>query len=232
MPGCPLRRRPAVTRHDGVAVRRRPLTSGAPDAPVPGHLAVHVDVERSPGVDGLLDVAVHVDGLVVTARVPAGETAVVVDADLPQVRRWWPRGYGDQPLYEVTVELLAVPGTTPGETEATEKHRPRAAVGALDVRRHRVGFRTVRLDMLPDEHDGEPGTSFAIVVNDQPVFVRGANWIPDDAFPHRVTRERYAARIAQAEQANVNLLRVWGGGIFEADDFYDLCDERGILTWQ
>ncbi|MFF3066536.1 glycoside hydrolase family 2 protein [Oerskovia sp. NPDC057915] len=180
------------------------------DQPVPGHLAVHVD------------------GLVTTARVPSGETTVV-DLDLPQVRRWWPRGFGEQPLYEVTVELLPTPAPPGPSAEATGA---RAAVGPLDVRRHRVGFRTVRLDMLPDEHDGEPGTSFVIVVNDRPVFVRGANWIPDDAFPHRVTRERYAARITQAEQANVNLLRVWGGGIFEADDFYDLCDERGILTWQ
>lgn len=72
------------------------------------------------------------------------------------------------------------PGATPEETEEREA---RTAVGPLDVRRHRVGFRTVRLDMLPDEHDGEPGTSFVILVNDQPVFVRGANWIPDDAFP-------------------------------------------------
>ncbi|GMA24055.1 hypothetical protein GCM10025864_18140 [Luteimicrobium album] len=64
------------------------------------------------------------------------------------------------------------------------------------------------------------------------MWVKGANWIPDDAFPHRVNRDRYAARIAQAEAANINLLRVWGGGIYEADDFYDLCDERGILTWQ
>lgn len=202
----------------------------SPDAAVPGRLTVHVDLERSPVVDGPLDVAVHVDGLVTSARVPAGQASAVVDVDVPAVRRWWPRGFGEQPLYEVAVELLAAPSAE--ERDDRQEHEPRAAVGPLDAHRHRVGFRTVRLDMLPDEHDGEPGTSFVIVVNDQPVFVRGANWIPDDAFPHRVTRERYAARIAQAEQANVNLLRVWGGGIFEADDFYDLCDERGILTWQ
>ncbi|MBE7702137.1 glycoside hydrolase family 2 protein [Oerskovia sp. Sa1BUA8] len=225
-----------------------PGTAVPADQPVPGRLAVHVDVERSPGHDrpdgpqhADLHVAVHVDGLVTTARVPAGETSTVVDVDLPVVRRWWPRGYGEQPLYEVAVELLATPGaagaTEPSDgsappSDASPAHEARPAVGPLDVRRHRVGFRTVRLDMLPDEHDGEPGTSFVIVVNERPVFVRGANWIPDDAFPHRVTRERYAARITQAEQANVNLLRVWGGGIYEADDFYDLCDERGILTWQ
>ncbi|KRD47567.1 hypothetical protein ASE27_04540 [Oerskovia sp. Root918] len=225
------------------------------DAPVAARLAVHVDLEhavRAEGSGGVavempaavdVRVAVHVAGLVTTALVPAGATSAVVDVDLPAVRRWWPRGFGEQPLYEVTVELLAdggadavvapFPTTEPTTSPAAAAPRePRAVVGPLDVRRHRVGFRTVRLEMEPDEHDGEPGTSFVIVVNDQPVFVRGANWIPDDAFPHRVTRERYAARIAQAEQANINLLRVWGGGIYEADDFYDLCDERGILTWQ
>ncbi|VTR75765.1 glycoside hydrolase family 2 protein [Cellulomonas hominis] len=143
------------------------------------------------------------------ATVPVTRDAVTVDVDLPAVERWWPRGHGAQPLYDVDVELAGA-GTV------------------LETRRRRVGFRTVRLDLLPDDH----GTSFTFVVNDVPVWVRGANWIPDDAFPHRVTRERYAARIAQAERAHVNLLRVWGGGIYEADDFYDLCDERGVLTWQ
>ncbi|MET4224843.1 glycoside hydrolase family 2 protein [Oerskovia enterophila] len=234
-------------------------TPPAADALVPARLAVHVDLERADGHAGRAEesggaavempaavgvrVAVHVAGLVTTTLVPAGATSAVVDVDLPAVRRWWPRGFGEQPLYEVTVELLADAGGSavvgPSRTAepttspaAAAPREPRAVVGPLDVRRHRVGFRTVRLEMEPDEHDGEPGTSFVIVVNGQPVFVRGANWIPDDAFPHRVTRERYAARITQAEQANVNLLRVWGGGIYEADDFYDLCDERGILTWQ
>ena len=92
----------------------------------------------------------------------------------------------------------------------------------------RVGFRTVEIDAIPD---GE-GIPFAVRVNDTPVFVRGANWIPDDTFPSRVDRSRYARRIADAIDANVNLVRVWGGGIYEANDFDDLCDERGVLVWQ
>ena len=69
-------------------------------------------------------------------------------------------------------------------------------------------------------------------VNGQPVFVKGANWIPDDAFPVRVDRARYERRLRQAVDANLNLIRVWGGGIYEADDFYDVADELGLLTWQ
>ncbi|MFC7484013.1 glycoside hydrolase family 2 protein [Luedemannella flava] len=120
------------------------------------------------------------------------------------MRLWWPRGHGDQPLYDLDVVLG-------------------------DDRWHaRIGFRTVTLDTGADEH----GARFTFVVNGRPVFVKGANWIPDDVFPHRVTRDRYAARIDQAVEAGVNLLRVWGGGIYEADDFYAACDERGVMTWQ
>jgi len=128
---------------------------------------------------------------------------------VPDVRRWWPRGYGDQPRYDLTVTLHDGPDV-------------------VDTWTASIGFRQLRLDVRPDD----AGTAFTFVVNDRPVFIKGANWIPDDAFPHRVTRERYAARLDQAERAGLNLLRVWGGGIYEADEFYDECDRRGILTWQ
>ncbi len=98
----------------------------------------------------------------------------------------------------------------------------------LDTFRTRVGFRTITLDETPDEI----GSAFTIVVNGQPVFVRGLNWIPEDHLLTRLTRQTYAAAIQRAIDANTNLLRVWGGGIYESDDFYDLCDERGILVWQ
>nr|WP_246221545.1 glycoside hydrolase family 2 protein [Phytoactinopolyspora mesophila] len=173
-----------------------------------GDVAVHLELERA-STSGPVAVAVQVGEATAHATVAPGETSAVVEVEVPNVRRWWPRGHGEQPLYPVSVQVE-------GDGVARDRWQGR------------VGFRTVRLDMTPDEH----GTSFVFVVNDQPVFIRGANWIPDDAFVHRVDRDRYAQRIGQAEQANINLLRVWGGGIFESDDFYDLCDERGIMTWQ
>ncbi len=174
-----------------------------------GSLAVHVDLSRT-GPETALSLRVTAGGVIATADLQPTARSCVVNLSLHDVERWWPRGHGAQPLYDVKVQLC----------------RPDGDV--LDTWDGRVGFRTVRLETLPDEH----GTSFALVVNDRQVFVKGANWIPDDAFPHRVTRDRYADRIAQAEEAGVNLLRVWGGGIFESDDFYDLCDERGVMTWQ
>ncbi|WTM14925.1 glycoside hydrolase family 2 protein [Isoptericola halotolerans] len=186
----------------------------APGAPAVGHLDVRAVVERAPGApDGPLSVVVRVVGHgaehTATVTLPAGEDVAAVRLDVPDAELWWPRGYGDQPLYDVDVTLAG-------------------PVAPLDTWSARTGFRTVRLDMTPDDD----GTSFVLVVNERPVWVKGANWIPDDAFVHRVDRARYARRVAQAEPAGINLLRVWGGGIYESDDLYDLCDARGILTWQ
>nr|WP_245674771.1 glycoside hydrolase family 2 protein [Herbidospora cretacea] len=85
-----------------------------------------------------------------------------------------------------------------------------------------IGFRSIELD----------GDAFTLSVNQAPVFVRGVNWIPADCFPTRVTRELLAERFGQAIEANVNLLRVWGGGLYESEDFYDLADELGLMVWQ
>ncbi|MEU0479747.1 glycoside hydrolase family 2 protein [Streptosporangium sp. NPDC006013] len=105
------------------------------------------------------------------------------------------------------------------------QHRYELVVGlGEETWRGRIGFRDVRLDRA--------GDGFTIVVNDVPVFVRGVNWIPDDCFSARVTRERLAERFGQAVGAGVNLLRVWGGGLYESEDFYDLADELGLLIWQ
>ncbi len=172
-----------------------------------GVVDVHVEVERAG--DEALRIAATVAGVDAAVELAAGETSAVVTLRVPDVSLWWPRGYGEQPLYDLEVTL----GALGNEFDAAAK---------------RIGFRTVEFDTTPDS----AGTPFTVVVNGQPVFVRGANWIPDDAFLHRVDRARYLRRIEQAEFANMNLLRVWGGGIYESDDFYELCDERGMLTWQ
>lgn len=179
-----------------------------------GRLDVHVDVERS-GLTaaGALTVRVrlHDSGidLIADVAVAAGENTAVVGLTVPDAPVWWPVGYGDQPLLDLDVELLD------GGT-------------VLDRTHHRTAFRSVRLDVTPDEF----GTSTVLVVNDVPMFVRGVNWIPQDHLLTRLDRSSYAAALADAVEANVNLVRVWGGGIYESDDFYDVCDERGLLVWQ
>jgi beta-mannosidase len=98
----------------------------------------------------------------------------------------------------------------------------------LEVWERQVGFRTVTLDTTPDA----AGTPFTFVVNGKPILVRGANWIPDDCFPSRIDRARYERSIANATDSGMNLLRVWGGGIYESEDFYEICDRDGLMVWQ
>lgn len=177
-----------------------------------GRVTVDIDLEHASSADVRVEAVLTGHGTRVegTASVAAGETSTALTLEATDVRLWWPHSHGDQPLYDLEARLTTSDGREHDRWSA------------------RIGFRTVRLDVAPDEH----GTSFTFVVNGSPVWIRGANWIPDDAFPQRITRQRYAERIGQAEAANMNLLRVWGGGLYEADDFYDLCDERGILVWQ
>ncbi len=188
------------------------VTDLAPDGTTgAGRLVVHVDVRRS-ALREQAPVVVEVEAAGHGARVevPAGETTAVVTLDVPDAPVWWPVGYGDQPLVAVDVALATPDGDR------------------LDAWRRAVGFRTVRLDTTPDEH----GTPFVLHVNERPVLVHGANWIPDDHLLPRLARDRLARRLDQAVGAHLNLLRVWGGGVYESDDFYDLADERGLLVWQ
>jgi beta-galactosidase/beta-glucuronidase len=124
---------------------------------------------------------------------------------------WWPNGLGDQKLYTITVEIL--------------KNNE-----VIDRQETTIGLRTARLVQDPDP-DGQ-GRSFYFEVNGRPVFAKGANYIPNDIFLNRVSPEKYEFIVKSAADANMNMLRVWGGGIYEEDLFYDLCDQYGIMVWQ
>lgn len=145
----------------------------------------------------------------VLGDVEYGRDTATLTAIVPNVRRWWPIGYGEQPLYEVTVTASA------SDDE--------------DVKwTGRIGFRTVHVDTRADNI----GRPFQIYVNNVPVHARGYNWVPIDAFPSRGDRAFYAARFADLVESNSNMVRAWGGSIYETDDFYDLADELGIMVWQ
>ncbi len=129
---------------------------------------------------------------------------------VPQPQLWWPAGQGAQPLYTLTVDVVDGDGREIGRWE------------------RRIGLRTVVLD----RHQDEWGETFQFVVNGRPIFAKGANWIPAHCFVADLTRERYARDLRAAAEANMNMIRVWGGGIYESEDFHDLCDELGLLVWQ
>jgi len=179
----------------------------------------------------VIDVHVGVEGGAAAVKAwikdgPHAETAKDAEADevtlrltVEQPELWWPVGHGKQPLYELQV--------------------------SLDDDRHawtgRIGLRTVELDTTPvsssdgDHRDGDPDDAhrFVLKVNGKPVFCKGANWIPDDVFPNRASDPAaLKQRIDQALGANMNMLRIWGGGLYESAAFYDLCDELGVMVWQ
>ncbi len=174
-------------------------------------LAVDASVEKAGRQACALAFTLAFQGQVVAeAQTPVrrGRAQAALVVRDPQL--WWPNGLGDQPLYELTVDLLD------GEE------------GLLDTRTRRVGLRTLALERKKDRW----GESFGFRVNGVPFFAKGANWIPADTFATRLTAADYAYLLQSARDANMNMLRVWGGGIYEDDVFYDLCDELGICIWQ
>jgi len=141
--------------------------------------------------------------------IASGQPADLV-LPVPDPQLWWPNGHGAQPLY--TVQLIA-------------RDRGDREIGTW-VRR--IGLRTIVLDRSKDRW----GESFQFVVNGRPLFAKGANWIPAHSFVAGLTHADYARDLQAAAAANMNLLRIWGGGIYEHEAFYDWCDELGLLVWQ
>lgn len=167
-----------------------PMDAHSQQTPVP----VHVTLE---GYGTMLEA----DGSVGQGR---NETTITIA--VPEAKLWWPIGYGDQPLYAVSV-------TAGADLQAAWSGR--------------IGFRTTHVDTRADE----VGRPFQIYVNDVPVHAHGYNWIPDDAFISRISKRDYERGIRDLVEANANMVRIWGGGIYEDDVFYDLCDEHGIMVW-
>ncbi|KAJ6539298.1 glycoside hydrolase family 2 protein [Mycena capillaripes] len=129
-----------------------------------------------------------------------------------QLQLWYPVNYGDQPLYTVEVEITDLEGNV------------------LDSRTQKIGFRRVRV--VQEKLVDQDGLTFLFEVNNIRVFCGGSNWIPADSFLTTITTERYRAWLELLVNGNQNMIRVWGGGVYEADVFYDICDELGILVWQ
>lgn len=138
-----------------------------------------------------------------------GANTVSLPVSIENPHLWMPNGWGEPSLYKFTASL-SVDGVEIAKQERN------------------VGLRTVRVVMDDDEH----GKSFYFVVNGKPMFAKGANFIPDDALLPNVTQERYKRIFEDVKAANMNMLRVWGGGIYEDDEFYDEADRNGILIWQ
>lgn len=176
-------------------------------------IAGHVELDADKDMDGVLvTITDEATGRVLGERqadLKRGTNRVNVDFVLHKPKLWWSNGLGEPFLYRFRTDIIA-------------------GGDLLDSKTERVGIRSLKVVHQPDKD----GHTFYIELNGRPVFAKGANYIPSDNFLPRVTPENYERTILDAVGVNMNMLRVWGGGIYENDVFYDLCDEYGIMIWQ
>jgi beta-mannosidase len=132
---------------------------------------------------------------------------IIYTFDVENALLWWPNGFGDPVLYNLNLQIY--------ENKIL-----------LDEKNSKVGIRTIELQLKEDDQN-----TFRIIVNRRKIFVRGVNWIPSDLFLPRVTADKYKRLLNYAKNGSMNIVRVWGGGFYENDIFYDLCDELGLLVW-
>jgi len=132
-----------------------------------------------------------------------------IGLNITNPKLWWPNGQGKQNLYDLNICIVDKSGKI------------------LDEKNKKVGIRKIELQLKEKDKP-----TFRFRVNNKLIYVKGMNWIPADSFLPRVNEKKYRRLLTLAKNANANMIRVWGGGIYEADEFYDLCDELGLLVWQ
>ncbi|KAM6439989.1 beta-mannosidase isoform 1-T1 [Liasis olivaceus] len=151
---------------------------------------------------------------VFTVQLLPGEGSIALLVNISKsapVELWWPFGHGNQTGYNMTAAFIMQ-----GGYKITKPWT--------------VYFRTVEL--VEEPIPGSPGLSFYFRINGLPIFMKGSNWIPADSFPDKVSSKMLRLFLQSTVDANMNILRVWGGGIYEQDEFYEICDELGIMIWQ
>jgi beta-mannosidase len=174
-----------------------------------GQVTLNIQVTARPATRERLRASVtvmlHEKRVAGSGEVELDEGKATVNLEIKDPQLWWPAGMGDQPLYQVQVDLSC--------------GKP------LDMLTKRIGLRTLRA--VPQS----AAIPLHFEVNGVPFFAKGANWIPADCFANRLTKEIYRRYVDDAVAANMNTLRFWGGGYYEDDALFDLCDERGICIW-
>lgn len=195
------------SRIDDVFIEQKQVNAGK--AVIAGHVELSADKDINGALVTITDEAT---GKVLgkqQADLKKGTNQVAVDFTINKPKLWWSNGLGDPHLYRFRTDVTA------------NKE-------LLDSKTEKVGIRSLKVIHQPDKD----GHTFYIELNGRPVFAKGANYIPCDNFLPRVTPEIYKKTILAASDVNMNMLRIWGGGIYENDLFYDLCDEHGIMIWQ
>ena len=182
-----------------------------PDGSVNCEMSFDIDIGRRP----MQGYSLRIEGVCGDSRFEKTESLWYIHGWMRGIRvknakLWWPRGYGEANLYDVTVSLLK-----DGE--------------AVDAVSFRQGLRTTKL-VYDDYISGDTEAEFSFVVNDKRIYIKGTNWVPADAF-HSKDEERIPAILELVKDIGCNAMRIWGGGVYENDYFYDWCDENGIAIW-
>lgn len=196
-------------------------------------LEIEVNVEKRchEVVNAVVEILDPDNNPVWSKNVSISDSSTKLHADIQNPHLWWPVGSGDQPLYKLKVSL---------END-------------IDAKSVDFGIRTIRVEQLPDqpgspemertmeiralgmgvERNGDAsGSSFRVIVNGKPIFCKGGNWVPADPWPSRITTDHYDRLIKLAHDANINILRCWGGGVYEPQEFWDACNKYGVMISQ
>lgn len=181
------------------------------------NLGIEIEVENFHDFstyDADINIIINFEGKKVASKktnvlLCSGFNIVDMDITIPDAKLWWPNGMGEQPLYTV-------------ETSLNIKER------TIEYPKFYYGIRKIELDLSKLD---DVQRLFAVTINGERVFCKGGNWIPTDAIYSRVSDEKYEKLIIEAKEANFNMLRIWGGGLYERDAFYNYCDKHGILIW-
>ncbi len=172
-------------------------------------IEVNIDVNNADKNVISIDVSLSNDDRFYEQKIPLTTSSInKISFKINEPKLWWPNGEGEQNLYLLNVKLV------------TENI-------VLDEIRKNVGIRKIELVLKENNK-----ATFKFRVNNREIYCKGVNWIPADSFLPRVTDKKYSDLLSLAKQANINIVRVWGGGIYENDKFYNLCDELGLLVWQ
>ena len=173
-------------------------------------LVAKADVEEGESSDLRFELSLG-GNIVSTEEVKVADGLATATFDVEKPELWYPATYGKQPLYTLTATLVAL------DVE-------------LDVKIKRIGIR--RAKVVQRKLEDAPGTTFYFEINNIPIFCGGSDWIPADNFVPRITSKKYRDWMKLAVEGNQILVRVWGGGVFEDQTFYETCDELGVLVWQ
>jgi beta-mannosidase len=206
--GCGIWRPIRVVAYDSARIADLWVRQDLSD-PKRALLQVNVQVERFGGQELALEIEALFGGQVVSQMtIPSASASIQTQIAIDNPELWWPNGWGEPALYTIVATL---------KTSRADIHS----------RRIRIGLRTVELVQERDER----GQTFRFKVNGHVIFCKGANWIPAGALRDRLTVAHYRRLLSSCRETHMNMLRVWAGGVYEPDCFYDLCDELGIMLW-